>query len=178
MGICIGIQPAVSFNYGAGNLRRVRGIVLGTGAFTTFLGTLLAIALYLVRSRFVAVFLDDPDIIDLGARMLTASMIGAPFYGIYQVVSVYLQGTGRIPQATLASLLRQGLILTPVLYLLNAAFGFSGLIFAGMAADILATVLAAAICLRSAHSGRDAVSRISHQKAGGLKKGIMTEGVT
>ena len=150
MGICIGIQPAVSFNYGAGDLRRVRRIVLGTGAFTTVLGAILAAALYLLRDGFVALFLDDPEIVALGARMMTATLLGAPFYGVYQIASVYLQGTDKVSQATLTSLLRQGLILTPVLYLTNAAFGLSGLIYAGTVADIIATALAAAICLRCA----------------------------
>ena len=89
--------------------------------------------------------------------MLSASLLAAPAWGICQAVGTYLQATDRTAQATLASLLRQGIILIPAVHLLNRAFGLRGLIFSGTAADLISAVLAAAIALYGArqekHSG-------------------------
>ena len=154
MGICMGVQPAVSYNYGAGDTRRVNRIVLGVGGFSTLLGAALSGALYLARAEMIGLLLNDPEVLDLGVRMMTATLLGAPLYGVYQISSVYLQSTEKVSQATLTSLLRQGLVLVPVLYLMNALFGLTGLIYAGLTADLIATALAVVLCLKCARADR------------------------
>ena len=156
MGICMGVQPAVSYNFGAGDRKRVNRIVLGVGAFAVALGAVLAAAIAFFRTGFVAAFLDVPAVTSLGTRMVTVSLIGAPFYGIYQMSSIYLQGTGKVSYATLTSLLRQGIVLVPVLFLLNSLFGLSGYLWAGVVADLISTGIGAALCLKWAGSQKRA----------------------
>ena len=147
MGICMGIQPAVSYNHGAGNARRVRRIVFGVGGFSVLLGAALSVVLYLARQQMIGLFISDPQVTELALRMMPASLLGAPLYGVYQMASVYLQGTEKVSRATLTSLLRQGLVLVPVMFLMNGLFGLTGLIYAGPVADLIATALAVILCV-------------------------------
>ncbi len=142
MGVCMGIQPAISYAHGAGDRRRVRQIVRGTGIASVLLGTLLAAVFFLCRDGFIAGMLNDPEIFELGRRMIVGSLITMPIYGVYQMSSTYLQATGKVSFATVVSLLRQGLLFVPVVYAMNALFKLNGLIFAGAVADVIATAAA------------------------------------
>ena len=154
MGICMGMQPAVSYNHGAGNARRVKRIVFGVGGFSVALGAALSVVLYLARQQMIGLFISEPQVTELAMRMMSASLLGAPLYGVYQMASVYLQGTEKVSRATLTSLLRQGLVLIPVLYLMNGLFGLTGLIYAGPVADLIATALAVVLCLAGVREKR------------------------
>ena len=148
MGICMGVQPAVSFNYGAGNNQRVHQIVRGVGIFSTIFGAAMAAGIFLIRGSFVGAFLEDPSVTGLAVKMVTASLIGAPFFGIYQIASVYLQGTGKVSYATVTSLLRQGIILVPVLLVMTSSFGLTGFMYSAVIADLISTAISVALSLK------------------------------
>lgn len=147
MGVCMGIQPAISYAHGAGDRRRVRQIVRGTGIASVLLGTVLALVFFIFRDGFVAGMLNDPEVIALGNRMIIGSLITMPIYGVYQMSSTYLQATGKVSYATLVSLLRQGIVFIPIIYTMNALLGLNGLIFAGAVADVIATVVGAVLSI-------------------------------
>lgn len=146
MGVCMGIQPAISYAYGAGDQKRLRKIVLGTGIVSTLLSTALGAGFLLGREAFVTAFLDDPQVLEFG-KLMMLSLIASPVGGVYQLCSVYLQGTGKVSYATLTALLQKGIIFVPVLYLMEAAFGLMGLVFAGAVTDVLSTAVGVILCL-------------------------------
>ncbi|MBR2264911.1 MAG: MATE family efflux transporter [Firmicutes bacterium] len=148
MGICMGVQPAVSFNYGAGDRKRVQRIVVGVGLFSVLFGTVLAAGIFLMRQGFVGAFVEDPEVVGLGVRMVTAGLIGVPLFGVYQITSVYLQGTGKVSYATVTSLLRQGIILVPVLVIMTNLFGLTGFIYSAVIADVISTGLGFCLALK------------------------------
>lgn len=147
MGVCMGIQPAISYAHGAGDRKRVRQIVRGTGIASVLLGTLLALVFFLCRDGFIAGMLNDPEIFELGRRMIVGSLITMPIYGVYQMSSTYLQATGKVSFATVVSLLRQGILFAPAVYAMNALFKLNGMIFAGAVADVIATVAAVVLSI-------------------------------
>lgn len=146
MGVCMGIQPAISYAYGAGDLKRLRKIVTGAGVVSTLLSTALGAAFLLGREAFVTAFLNDPQVLEFG-KLMMLGLIASPVSGIYQLCSVYLQGTGKVSYATLTALLQKGIIFVPVLYLMESAFGLMGLVFAGAVTDVLSTAVGAILCL-------------------------------
>ena len=147
MGVCMGVQPAVSYAYGSGDRRRLRQIVLGTGFAAVIIGTVLGLAFLILRNHFVTAFLDDDAVIAYGRRMVLGGIVSAPFYGIYQMCAVYLQGTGKVSYATFTALLQKGIVYLPVLFILHRLFGLTGLIFAPAVTDLIATAAALALSL-------------------------------
>ena len=83
----------------------------------------------------------------MGAQYMLYVMAGAPFLGMVYISTNYLQATKKARSAITVSLLRQGLLLIPLMYLLHALFGFTGLAAAHTASDILSAAIAMVIFL-------------------------------
>ena len=71
--------------------------------------------------------------------------IGFTCIGIGVVTSNYFQATGRATVSIILGLLRQAMILIPLLFLLPRIYGFSGVWWSMPASDILAGVICASI---------------------------------
>lgn len=147
MGLCMGVQPAVSYVYGTGDRKRLRKIVAVTTAACLAVSASLCAVCLLNREAFLRAFLDDPAVLELGKKMMLPLFI-TPVCAIYQICASYLQGIGKAVPATVVSLLRQGIVYVPMLFLTNALWGLTGLIFAGSIADIFATLAALVPCFR------------------------------
>lgn len=154
MGVCMGIQPAISYVYGAGDQKRLKKIVTGTGAAATLISTALGAAFLLGREAFIRAFLNDPQVLEYG-RLMMLNLIAAPVGGIYQLCAAYLQGTGKVSYATLTALLQKGIVYVPVLYLGELLFGLPGIVFAGAATDVISTAVGVILCLRWAGKLRE-----------------------
>lgn len=146
MGVCMGIQPAISYAYGAADHKRLKQIVIGTGIATTALSTVLGIIFLVNREFFILAFLDDPKVLEYGKTMMLG-LVALPVSGIYQLCSTYLQGTGKVSYATLVAMLQKAIIYIPVLYLSEHFFKFYGLVFSGVVTDVLSTAVGIALCL-------------------------------
>lgn len=146
MGVCMGMQPVISYTYGTGDSQRMRQIVTVTGLAATLISVLLGTGFLLGREGFVRAFLDDPAVLETGTFMML-SLIAAPVGGVYQLCSAYLQGTGKVSYATLTSLLSKGLVYVPVLFAAEALAGLTGLVFAGAVTDLISTGTGVALCL-------------------------------
>lgn len=140
MGVCMGMQPVISYAYGMGDRKRLRRITLVTGAATTVITTVLGAGFLLGRDAFITAFLDDPQVLEIG-RFMMLTLIASPVGGIYQLCSSYLQGTGKVSYATVTSLLSKGLVYVPVLFISQALGGFVGLVFAGAISDLISTAI-------------------------------------
>ena len=147
MGICMGIQPAVSFNYAVENRERMREIIRKTGITVVSVALALSVFCFLFRGPLLAAFIDDAAVIAIGNVALLASTMAGPFYSMYQLCTTYLQATGKAGFAALASLLSKGIIYLPALFLLNAVFQMYGVLFTGAVTDTLSLVAAAGLVL-------------------------------
>lgn len=147
MGICMGMQPAISYSYAAENKERMNEIVKKTGITTVSVALALSAFCLLFREPLLTAFIDDRNVIAIGRIALLASVMAGPFYGAYQLCTTYLQATGRAGFAALASLLSKGIIYIPVLLLLNAGFQKYGILFTGAVTDTLSLLAAIGLVL-------------------------------
>lgn len=129
MGICMGLQPAISYNYGGRSFDRMYLILRKTMILTTCVGAALAVICFLGREAIITAFLDDAAVIEYGRVMVFASLATAPFYGIYQLCQTYLQSTGKASYAIFLSLLDKGIFFIPCLYLMSHFLGLYGVVF-------------------------------------------------
>lgn len=133
MGICMGLQPAISYNFGAGNLKRMKQIIRNTAIFTVCLGSGLTVLCYLGRNAIISAFIDNAEVIAYGQVFVFASIIIGPFYGLYQLCQTFLQSTGKASYASLVALMDKGLFYLPLLFILGKTFGLYGIVFTGAA---------------------------------------------
>ena len=117
-----GLQPILGYNWGARNYRRVLA-ALKTGFWVTSVLTVLACLIQVVPpfpTYLARLFVsgDDPDLIRLAAHDLTLSNCMIWTISINVVATTYFQSIGKPLVAILLSMLRQGVVLLPVIWIL------------------------------------------------------------
>lgn len=147
MGICMGIAPLLAYCYGAKDYGRLKEVLQKVLFLTVGLGTALTIVIFFGREWVIGLFIKDASVISLGAYLVTFQIITGPFIGIYYLATNFLQATGNAPGASVASALRQGLLLIPLLYLLSGLFGLEGLAMAHPAADSISVLITSALAI-------------------------------
>ncbi len=148
MGLCMGLQPAVSYSCGSGELKRMYQIIRNLGIMTVIAGSLMTAGCLLGKGSLVAAFIKHEEVIALGEKMVVASMLMGPFYGLYQLCTTFLQSTGKASYATVVALLDKGLIYLPVLFGLNALSGLNGVIYTASLTDMLSLLAGAVLCFK------------------------------
>lgn len=149
MGITNGIQPLLGYCFGAGLRRRFLDILKFSGILTVVCGTILSAGYIIFSRQIVALFIDDASVIDYGGPMLIATSIAGPILGLLFLAINSMQALGRPLPATMLSVCRQGLIFIPLLSLLDAVFGLSGINFTQAVADYISIVLAMILLVRT-----------------------------
>ena len=148
MGVCMGMQPAISFHYSAKNHKRLTEILIKTTALAVAAGTILSALCLIFRDPLLYAFLDDPNVLGIGRVCLLASIVIGPFFGFYQICATYLQASGKSTQAIIVSLLEKGIVYIPALFVMNWLFKMYGVIFAGTVTTVLSAVAALVFCYR------------------------------
>jgi len=147
IGMSIGVQALIGYNYGAHNYPRMKQIIR-VGLTASFsLGMLFTALFALLPGTLVAIFIPDPDIIRIGRIILGAYVFAIPSASVGMILMSTLQAMGKALPALVVSLCRQGIIYIPVIYLLNRMFAFEGLVFALPVADIATTVISASMVI-------------------------------
>ena len=148
MGICMGMQPAISFNYGAGNKKRLTEILIKTTGLAVVAGTVLSSLCLIFRDQLLNAFLNNPEVLQIGRVCLLAAVVIGPFYGFYQICTTYLQAAGKSRQAIIVSLLEKGIVYIPMLLLMNLMFGMYGIVFAATVTTVISAVAALIFCYK------------------------------
>ena len=152
MGLANGVQPLLGYNFGSGDTKRFHGIESYTKKCCLFVG-IAATALYFIfRRPILQMFINDEEVIRYGIKMLIAYMISGPFIGILFTNMNCMQSAGKALPATILSVLRQGVLLIPVLYLLNGLLGLNGVIYGQALTDCITVLLSIVFWRKLSHN--------------------------
>ena len=141
MGLANGVQPLLGYNYGAGNMERFREVESYTKKCCLAAGVIATVLYFVFREEIISLFISDSDVIAYGVQMLIAYMLSGPVIGILFVNMNCMQSVGHAFPATVLSVLRQGILLIPLLYLLRVLFGLNGVILGQSVTDYIAVIL-------------------------------------
>jgi Na+-driven multidrug efflux pump len=148
MGVCMGMQPAISFNYSARNHKRLTEILMKTTGLAVVAGTVLSALCLIFRDQLLNAFLDNPDVLEIGRVCLFASIVIGPFFGFYQICTTYLQAAGKSRQAIIVSLLEKGIIYIPLVFLMNWLLKMYGIVFSATVTTVLSAMAALIFCYK------------------------------
>jgi putative MATE family efflux protein len=140
-GLTQGMQPIVGYNHGAKRFDRVREAYTLSMKIATLLcfgitAVVMALAWPITRG-----FTSDPALLAAGARGLRLFCCAFAGIGVPIVTITYFQSTGRPALAISLSLLRQVLLLLPLIYGLPHLWRVTGIWLAGPVSDLLSTAL-------------------------------------
>lgn len=142
IGIGTGVQPIVGFNYGAKKPRRVReAYLLGMGVATCF--SVLGWVGCVFFPQYILLMFGSQDevFMNFAIKSMRVFMFGIFVSGAQIVSTGYFQATGQAMKASVLSLLRQVLLLIPLIVILPLFWGLDGVLVAGPVADLVAGVI-------------------------------------
>ena len=141
MGLANGVQPLFGYNYGSGDKERFQAVERFTKICCVIVGVASVILNYIGKDPIIRIFIDDNEVVAYGVQMLIGYMLSGPVIGILFTNMNCMQSVGHAFPATVLSVLRQGILLIPLLYLLNALFGLNGVIYGQSITDYIAVLL-------------------------------------
>lgn len=142
-GIAQGIQPIISSNFGAGNLKNVQSILkYALTAMLLFSGLIYA-GMFLGASPIAAVFNSEGNELlqTIAVQGLKLYFIACPFVGFNVIISVYFTSTEYARPAHMISLLRGFFVIIPMAFILSALLGMTGVWCAFPATELMVAVL-------------------------------------
>ena len=137
LGFGQGLMPVVGYNYGSGNLDRVKKAYRFSLISATGILLVVSLPLGVFAPSVIGFFRDDAEVIKIGAYALRLLCAVLFTHGIVTCTIMFLQALGRSTPATILASARQGLFFIPLIFLLPARFGLLGLLLTQPLADLL-----------------------------------------
>ena len=137
LGIGQGFQPVSAFNYGARKYTRVRKGFFFTLTVEEIMLGCLAVLGIIFSPELVALFRDDPDVVQVGSFALRIQLAALFFQPLAVCANMMFQSIGKNGPATFLSSLRSGLLFIPIVLILPHILGITGVEISQSIADFL-----------------------------------------
>ncbi|MCB2360749.1 MATE family efflux transporter [Clostridium estertheticum] len=150
VGISQGIQPIIGYNYGAKLYDRVFKILKLAIIFGTCIAVIGFIVVQLFANQLITIFVgNNPELIKLGAHGLRIDLMVLPILGFQILGASYFQAINEAKTSMILSVLRQVIVLIPIILILPLFLKLDGLWFSQPCADLIATALTIFFLVRS-----------------------------
>jgi putative MATE family efflux protein len=143
MGLNQGMQPIAGYNFGGGDMTRVKRVLRLTIYAATVITTFGFLVGELLPTFVVSAFTTDEELIALASEGLRITVLAFPIVGFQMVVSNFFQCIGMAGKAIFFSLSRQVLFLIPGLLIFPLFFGAQGVWMSMPISDAIASIVAA-----------------------------------
>ncbi len=144
-GLVQGMQPIVGFNFGAQQFDRAKKALKFSLIAATVVLTVGFLVVQLMPELLVGMFNKDPKLMEITINGLRKYALAMPLIGISIVGTNYVQSVGEAKLAMVLSLLRQVILLIPMIIILPTILGLDGVWFAQPVADIISTLITSAV---------------------------------
>ena len=144
-GFTQGVQPIISYNYGAKNNERVIKTFKIMVKITLATSFLLCITAIVFPSIFAHMFTSDSTLIDLTTKVLPIYLFGMTIFGIQTSCQTTFMGLGQAKISLIIALLRKVILLIPLAIILPNFFGVMGIYYAEPIADITSVLVASTL---------------------------------
>ena len=140
-GIAQGYQPFASYNYGARNKQRLMSAMKQTILFTVLYGCAVGLVFYGAPHLLMRIFTSDAALIADGTKILKWYAVGMPVIGIYQIFAASFQSMGKSRVSFVTSILKQGIIYSPLVVILPRLLNETGFAMVQPACDWLSAII-------------------------------------
>jgi len=147
-GVNQGFLPIVGYNYGAKKMRRARESVKLASAVTTLIALFSTIITFFFARQLISIFTDEIELIEPTIFALRIVVLAIPTIGIQVIASGMFQALGKAIPALFLSLLRQIIILIPLILVIPRFLGINGIWMSFPLADLIAFAISLVFYLR------------------------------
>jgi putative MATE family efflux protein len=143
IGLNQGIQPIISYNFGAKQFDRVRETVKLGITYATFIVTVGYVITRFFPELLVSIFNREEALMTFGVMAIRSWFLLLPFVGFQIIAANFFQAIGRAKTSMFLTLTRQVIILLPAVLIFPQFFGLQGLLYAAPFADMISVMLTA-----------------------------------
>lgn len=146
-GITQGVQPIVSYNYGAGNRLRVKETVIRLVS-VCLLGTLIlaGIAIF-CPDIYASMFTNDAELVALTCRIMPIFFLGIAIFGIQAACQSTFLALGQAKVSLFIATLRKIILLIPLALILPKFLGVKGIYIAEPVSDVVSVIVTSVLCV-------------------------------
>lgn len=161
-GFTQGVQPIISFNFGAGKFDRVKKTYRLTILCTFIATTVYTILAVNFPGVFAGIFTSDGELLALVEKVLPIFMAGIWLFGIQMGCQTIFMGLGQAKISLSLALLRKVILLIPLALILPKYFGVMGIYYSEPISDMISASTAGIIflCVRKKIVSRDALEKV------------------
>ena len=152
-GINQGSQPIIGFNYGSKKYDRVKktlGLAIKAADIIACIGFVMV---EFFPSILIKLFnTEDTELIAIAVRGIRIDLMFLPIIAFQIISSNYFQAIGKAKISMFLSVLRQVIILIPLILILPRFFGLNGLWFSAPVSDMVSAVITAIFLIKNIKS--------------------------
>ncbi len=150
MGVAQGLQPLVGYNFGAGNIPRVRETLKKVMVTTVSFCTVAGLLFFFFAPGIIAIFASqDEAVMRIGILALRLTAVALVPTGLVLMFGGVFQALGDGTSALLLAAGQQGLFMIPLVLILPRIFGVAGVVAAQPAGFLLAFGVGLLLFLKS-----------------------------
>lgn len=146
-GFTQGVQPIISYNYGAGNYDRVRGTYRWMIGVTFAFVSLATLCTILFPTVFAGMFTNEQPLIELVGEVMPVFMLGMLVFGLQNGIQPTFVALGQAKISLFIAVLRKIILLIPLAIILPYRFGVMGVYYAEPISDTLSAATATTLFL-------------------------------
>ena len=148
IGIAVGAQPILGYNYGAQNYDRVRKALKYVLGLSLIVSTIAFLLFQLIPDKLILIFGSGNELyIEFACYAFRTYLMLCICNGIQIPAGIFFQAIGKGVKSAVISLSRQILFLIPAMVIFGATFGIHGILYAVPLADGLAFVVASVLLI-------------------------------
>jgi putative MATE family efflux protein len=141
LGVSQGFLPVAGFNIGAENNARVKETIKKAIWFGSILGTIIFIGIVIFKEEIIWVFTNDATLLAETPNAMLIVFLVTPIVTMQLIGSAYFQAAGKAMPALFLTLLKQGIFLIPLAYILPKYYGINGIWWSFPIADVISTII-------------------------------------
>ena len=146
-GFTQGVQPIISYNYGAGDYDRVRGTYRRMIGVTFAFVSLATLCTILFPTVFAGMFTNERPLIELVGEVMPVFMLGMLVFGLQNGIQPTFVALGQAKISLFIAVLRKIILLIPLAIILPYRFGVMGVYYAEPISDTLSAATATTLFL-------------------------------
>lgn len=146
-GFTQGVQPIISYNFGAGNFNRVKKLYRSMITVCFLFAAIATVLVMIFPGFFAGMFTNDAQLIALVEKMMPIFMCGMLIFGLQQGIQPTFLALGQAKLSLFIAIFRKVILLVPLALVLPLKFGVMGIYYAEPVSDVLSAVTATVLFL-------------------------------
>jgi len=141
-GFTQGVQPIISYNYGAGKFDRVKKLYRSMIAVSFTISFVANMTAMCFPALYASLFTNDEELIGLVSRVMPVFLFGMLFFGLQNGIQPTFLALGQAKISLFIAMFRKVILLVPLALVLPRFFGVMGIYYAEPISDIISAATA------------------------------------